>query len=100
MDTLQGACGNLSVLHAVLGRRIGLPVSLACAGPHYICRFDDGTEIINIETTNTGNGGFSSQADESPTYTTAPLLDSTVTPIVRQASSAGMIFAGSTVVSR
>src|SRR5262249_1680248 len=65
MDTRRGTCGNLSVLHVVLGRRIGLPVSLACAGTHYICRFDDGTKIINIETTETGNGGFSSQPDDA-----------------------------------
>ena len=63
MDTRRGTCGNLSVLHVVLARRIGLPVSLACAGSHYICRFDDGRKTINIETTNTGNGGFSSPTD-------------------------------------
>jgi len=41
-----------------------LPVSLACAGTHFLCRFDDGSKTINIEATETGRGGFSSQTDE------------------------------------
>lgn len=64
MDTRRGTCGNLALLHVVLGRRIGLPVSLACVGSHFICRFDDGNKTINIEATETGRGGFSSQSDE------------------------------------
>ena len=64
MDTRRGTCGNLALLHVVLGRRIGLPVSLACAGSHFICRFDDGTKTINIDATETGHGGFSSRPDE------------------------------------
>lgn len=64
MDTGKGTCGNLATLHVVLGRRAGLPVSLACVGSHYICRYDDGKVTHNIEATETGNGGFSSQTDE------------------------------------
>jgi len=64
MDTRRGTCGSLATLHVVLGRRVGLPVSLACAGSHYYCRFDDGAKTINIEATETGRGGFSSQTDE------------------------------------
>ncbi|MBA3314193.1 MAG: hypothetical protein H0T47_13025 [Planctomycetaceae bacterium] len=64
MDTRRGTCGNLSVLHVVLGRRLGWPVSLACVGSHFVCRFDDGTKIINIETTDTGRGGFATPTDE------------------------------------
>lgn len=64
MDSLRGTCANLPLLHVVLGRRIGLPVSLACVGSHLICRFDDGVKTINIEATETGRGGFSSQTDE------------------------------------
>ena len=64
MDTRRGTCGNLAVLHVVLGRRVGLPVSLAPVGSHFLCRFDDGKKTINIETTETGRGGFSSQTDE------------------------------------
>ena len=64
MDTRRGCCGNMALLHVVLGRRVGLPVYLACAWAHSICRFDDGQKTINIETTNTGKGGFSLPADE------------------------------------
>ncbi len=64
MDTRRGTCGNMALLQVVLGRRIGLPVSLACVGSHFLCRLDDGTKTINIETTDTGRGGFSSQADQ------------------------------------
>jgi hypothetical protein len=64
MDTRRGTCGNLSLLHVVLGRRIGLPVSLACVGSHFLCRFDNGTKTINIETTDTGRGGFASRPDD------------------------------------
>lgn len=64
MDTGRGTCGNMSMLNVALGRRIGLPVSLACVGSHYMCRYDDGIIIHNIETTNTGNGGFASASDE------------------------------------
>jgi hypothetical protein len=64
MDTRRGTCANLPLLHVVLGRRIGLPVSLACVGSHLLCRFDDGQKTINIEATETGRGGFSSQTDE------------------------------------
>jgi hypothetical protein len=64
MDSRRGTCGNLCMLHVVLGRRIGLPVSLACVGSHFICRFDNGIKTINIETTDTGRGGFASRPDE------------------------------------
>ncbi len=64
MDTARGTCGNMALLHVVLGRRIGLPVSLACVGSHFICRYDDGIVTYNIEATDTDRGGFSSQTDE------------------------------------
>lgn len=64
MDSRRGTCGNMALLHVVLGRRIGLPVSLACVGSHLICRFDDGTKTINIESTDTGRGGFASPTDD------------------------------------
>ena len=64
MKTRQGTCGNMALLHVVLGRRIGLPVSLAPVGTHFICRFDDGNKTYNVETTLTGLGGFSVQTDE------------------------------------
>jgi hypothetical protein len=64
IDTRRGTCATLALLHVVIGRRIGLPVSLACVGSHFLCRFDNGQKTINIEATDTGRGGFSSQSDE------------------------------------
>ena len=64
MKTRRGTCGNMALLHVVLGRRIGLPVSLATVGTHYVCRFDNGSKTFNVEATLTGRGGFSVQADE------------------------------------
>ncbi len=63
MDTRRGTCGNMAALHVALGWRLGLPVSLACAGWHVLCRYDDGTVTHNIEATNNGRGGFHSHPD-------------------------------------
>jgi hypothetical protein len=65
MDDRQGTCGNMALLHVALGWRLGWPVSLACVGAHFICRFDDGQKVFNIEATNPGEDGtFSSPQDE------------------------------------
>ncbi|NLW83504.1 MAG: hypothetical protein GXY41_03720 [Phycisphaerae bacterium] len=64
IDTKRGTCGNMSVLHVAMGRRCGWPVSLACVNAHYICRYDDGKNIYNFETTDTGRGGFAMERDE------------------------------------
>jgi hypothetical protein len=65
MDTQQGTCGNMATLFLALARRLDLPVSLACVGAHFICRFDDGTKAINIETsTFHEGGGFSCGTDQ------------------------------------
>jgi hypothetical protein len=64
MDTRRGTCGNMALLHVVLGRRVGLPVHLACVWAHFLCRFDNGVKTINIEATETGRGGFSSSPDD------------------------------------
>lgn len=64
LDTRRGTCGNMSLLQVVMGRRVGLPVSLACVGSHFVCRYDDGEVTRNIETTDTGRGGFASPTDE------------------------------------
>jgi hypothetical protein len=64
MDSRQGTCGNMAALHVALGWRMGWPVSLACVGSHFICRFDDGHKTFNIEATNPGEDGtFSSPPD-------------------------------------
>lgn len=65
MDTRRGTCGNLAALNMVLGRRIGLPVTLTCAGSHFFVRYDDGFGLhYNIEATESGRGGFASPTDE------------------------------------
>src|SRR5262245_52613475 len=63
MDTRRGTCGNMATLHVALGWRLGWPVSLACAGWHVFCRYDDGRVQHNIEPTNNGRGGFHSHPD-------------------------------------
>jgi hypothetical protein len=63
LDTQEGTCGNMATLHVAMGWRMGWPVSLACVNAHYILRFDDGETIYNVEATNTGNGGFSTNPD-------------------------------------
>ncbi len=64
MDTRRGTCGNLAALHVALGWRLGWPVSLACVGSHFICRYDDGEVTHNIEATQSDYGGFKSDPDE------------------------------------
>jgi len=63
IDTLRGTCANMPVLHVIIGRRLGLPVSLASVGPHYVCRYDDGKVHYNIEATYEGPG-FVSDSDQ------------------------------------
>jgi hypothetical protein len=64
MDTRRGTCGNMAALHVALGWRLGMPVSLACAGWHVLCRYEDGAAVHNIEATNNGKGGFHSHPDD------------------------------------
>ena len=64
MDTRRGTCGNMAALHVAIAWRLGWPLSLACAGPHFFCRYDDGRVVHNIEATNNGRGGFQSHPDE------------------------------------
>ena len=64
MDTRRGTCGSMATLHVAIGRRLGWPVSLACAKSHYVCRYDDGRVTHNIEATQSGRGGFASPPDK------------------------------------
>ena len=64
IDTKRGTCGNMPVLHVAMARRMGWPVSLACAKSHQISRFDDGEVVHNIEATSTHPGSFASDPDE------------------------------------
>ena len=63
VDCKEGTCGNMATLHVAMSRRMGWPVSIACAQSHYISRFDDGEVIYNIEATNTRAGTFDSEPD-------------------------------------
>jgi hypothetical protein len=56
MDTMRGTCGNMAALYVVLGWRMGWPVSLACVRSHFICRYEDGTNVYNLEATMTASG--------------------------------------------
>lgn len=64
IDTKRGTCVTMPTLHVAIGRRMGWPVGLACADSHYVCRYDDGKCVYNIETTDTGRGGFATGSDQ------------------------------------
>lgn len=65
IDTKLGSCGNMAALHVAMSRRMGWPVSLACAKSHFLSRFDDGEVIHNIEATHVDEtGGFTSDPDD------------------------------------
>ncbi len=64
MDSGEGTCANMSLLHVALAWRMHWPASLACVWSHFICRYDDGRVTYNIEATKTGGGGFHSHPDE------------------------------------
>ena len=53
IDTKEGTCATMPALHVAIGRRLGWPVTLACAKSHYVCRYDDGKVVYNIEATDT-----------------------------------------------
>lgn len=63
IDRKTGTCATMPTLHVAIGRRLGWPVSLACVKSHYVCRYDDGQAVYNIETTDTGRGGFAAGTD-------------------------------------
>ena len=46
-----GSCSSLPVLMVALGRRCGYPLHLVGCGGHLFCRWDDGTECVNLEIT-------------------------------------------------
>jgi len=64
IDTRRGTCASMPVLHVAIGRRLGWPVHLAAVRHHFVCRYDDGRAVYNIETTDTGRGGFAAGTDE------------------------------------
>jgi hypothetical protein len=65
IDTKRGSCGNMAALHVAISRRMGWPVSLACANSHFLSRFDDGEVVHNIEATHVDEtGAFTSDPDD------------------------------------
>ncbi len=50
MENRQGSCSSLPVLMVAVGRRCGYPLYLATSKGHLFCRWDDGKERFNIET--------------------------------------------------
>src|SRR3979409_679935 len=54
----------MAALHVALGWRLRWPGSLAGVGSHFICRYDDGKVMRNIEATKTGDHGFHSHPDD------------------------------------
>ncbi len=63
IDRRRGTCGNIAELHYAIEWRLGWPVSLTKAWWHTLLRFDNGEVVWNVETTDTGRGGFSCQDD-------------------------------------
>ena len=59
----RGTCGTMAALHLALGWRLGWPVTLTKVWWHCMLRFDNGQVIWNVETTDTGRGGFSCRDD-------------------------------------
>ena len=64
LDTKRGTRASMPTLHVAIGRRLGWPVHLAAVKHHFVCRYDDGRAVYNIETTDTGRGGFAAGSDE------------------------------------
>lgn len=64
IDTKQGTCANMPVLHVAMARRLGWPVSLACVHSHFVSRFDDGEVVYNIEATDIDRGAFAEGPDD------------------------------------
>ena len=64
IDTRRGSCANMPTLHVAIGRRMGWPVSLACIGHHFVCRFDNGEKVYSLEATAVGRGGYSIGTDK------------------------------------
>ena len=67
IDQKLGTCANIrhgASRYGYIARRMGWPVSLACAKSHFISRFDDGHVIYNIEATSTHPGAFASDPDD------------------------------------
>lgn len=54
LDSRQGVCLGVSILYLSLAQRLDLPLEIVTPPGHIYVRYNDGTRIINIETTARG----------------------------------------------
>jgi hypothetical protein len=54
LDSRQGVCLGVSILYLSLAQRIDLPLEIVTPPGHIYVRYNDGKEILNIETTARG----------------------------------------------
>ena len=66
-----GTCGNLPIVYAAIGRRMGYPLKLVATRCHSFCRWDDGTLLgdrFNIEASGEGVSFFEDEHYRSGSY--------------------------------
>jgi tetratricopeptide (TPR) repeat protein len=54
LDNKRGYCLSLSILYLSIAERLGMPISGVVVPGHFFVRYSDGTQKINIETTQKG----------------------------------------------
>lgn len=54
LDTRKGVCLGVSILYLSIAQRLNLPLEMITPPGHIYVRYNDGTKIINIETTARG----------------------------------------------
>lgn len=54
IESRRGVCLGVSILYLCLGQRLGIPLEIITPPGHIYVRYNDGTKIINIETTARG----------------------------------------------
>ena len=65
IDSGEGTCASMPVLHVAISRRLGWPVSLVAVKSHFLSRYEDEEVYHNIEATDTHPGSFASDPDEA-----------------------------------
>lgn len=55
LDNKKGTCNGLTALYFSIAQRLNLPIYAAEAPEHIFLRYDDGSEVINIEVLQDGN---------------------------------------------
>jgi hypothetical protein len=69
-----GTCGNLPIIYAAVGRRLGYPIRLVTARNHLFCRWDaaPSDEVFNIEASGVGVSFLDDNHYRTGRYETAP----------------------------